>query len=510
MSRLTIRIRLMMAAGVAVVGLLLLVGMNWVGHQRGSQALTSMLEDSVKPLVAMQRIDGALGLVRARAGGLLLDQYAALGNLKHLKEVRPQMEAAWAQVSAHRTADPQQAELIKALRDGWPTINALISKLDKAYAVNDHAEVTTVLDEDWPLVHKAFIKPLQTLIPLQEAAAQATFAEAARDNERSFVASMVLASLTALVVLVIMLKTMHAVTAGLRDAVDASDAIAQGDLSPRPMMQQAGELGALMASLSSMRSALAALVGGIREVADSIQTASSEVASGNADLSHRTEQTASHLQQTASSMAQLSGTVQHTAESAQTASQLAQSAAAVAEQGGQVVSKVVATMGEIQDSSRRIVDIIGTIDGIAFQTNILALNAAVEAARAGEQGRGFAVVASEVRALAQRSAEAAREIKVLIGDSVEKVESGTRLVNHAGVTMTDIMNGVQRVTDVIGEISAGSREQSEGIGQIAGAVTKLDHVTQQNAALVEQSAAAAESMKDQAQRLTQSVMVFQL
>ena len=248
----------------------------------------------------------------------------------------------------------------------------------------------------------------------------------------------------------------------------------------------------------------------VRQAADSIRTASGEIASGNADLSSRTEQTASSLQQTASSMEQLTGTVRHSADAAAQANQLASSAAVVAQRGGSVVSQVVATMDEIHASSKKIADIIGVIDGIAFQTNILALNAAVEAARAGEQGRGFAVVAGEVRSLAQRSAEAAKQIKALIGTSVDKVEAGSKLVGDAGATMSEIVASVQRVSDIIGEISAAAAEQSQGIGQVNTAVTQLDQMTQQNAALVEQSAAAAESLKDQAQRLAQVVGTFRL
>jgi methyl-accepting chemotaxis protein len=234
------------------------------------------------------------------------------------------------------------------------------------------------------------------------------------------------------------------------------------------------------------------------------------VAGGNQDLSQRTEQTASSLQQAASSMTQLTGTVRQSAEAASQANQLADSASSVARRGGAVVGEVVSTMDQISTASRRIADIIGVIDGIAFQTNILALNAAVEAARAGEQGRGFAVVAGEVRSLAQRSAEAAKEIKSLIGSSVERVEAGSRLVQEAGGTMNEIVASVQRVSDIIGEISAAAGEQSSGIGQVSQSVTQLDAMTQQNAALVEQSAAAAESLREQSQRLSGLVSAFRL
>jgi methyl-accepting chemotaxis protein len=255
---------------------------------------------------------------------------------------------------------------------------------------------------------------------------------------------------------------------------------------------------------------LNAAMSDVQASVSNIQTASTEIASGNLDLSGRTEQTASNLQNAASSMTQLTGTVRQSADAAQQANQLSVSAAEVARRGGTAVAQVVTTMSDIDASSRRIADIIGTIDGIAFQTNILALNAAVEAARAGEQGRGFAVVAGEVRSLAQRSAQAAKEIKTLIGASVEKVASGSRLVADAGTTMDEIVASVQRVSDIIGEISATSAEQSDGIAEISRSVGQLDQMTQQNAALVEESAAAAESLKEQAARLNQVLAGFRL
>jgi len=290
-------------------------------------------------------------------------------------------------------------------------------------------------------------------------------------------------------------------------AVALMGEVAQGNLTVRP---SAAPAGSLLATLDEMIGSLRQTVGQVRTASDGMGTASHEIASGNQDLSARTEQTASNLQQTAASMEELTGTVRQSAEAARTASQLAQEAARIAGQGGQVVSQVVSTMQDIHHSSQKIGDIIGTIDGIAFQTNILALNAAVEAARAGEQGRGFAVVAAEVRSLAQRSAEAAKEIKGLIGASVEKVDTGTRLVADAGGTMQEIVASVQRVSDIIGEISAATGEQSQGIAQVGVAVTQLDQMTQQNAALVEESAAAAQSLREQAQRLAGVVSTFRL
>ena len=286
--------------------------------------------------------------------------------------------------------------------------------------------------------------------------------------------------------------------------------VADGDLSAHVQSDRDDELGLLLQAMDGMQRKLRALVGHIRASAESIGDASKEVAVGNQDLSTRTEETASSLQHAASAMTQLTGNVRQSADAAVQANGLAASASDVARRGGWAVSEVVSTMNDINESSRKISDIIGVIDGIAFQTNILALNAAVEAARAGEQGRGFAVVASEVRSLAQRSAEAAKEIKSLIGTSVERVETGARQVADAGATMREIESSVQRVTAIISEISQASAEQSTGIGQVSGAVSHLETMTQQNAALVEESAAAAESLREQAAGLNTLVNTFQL
>ncbi|CDG82627.1 methyl-accepting chemotaxis protein [Janthinobacterium agaricidamnosum] len=296
----------------------------------------------------------------------------------------------------------------------------------------------------------------------------------------------------------------------LRTAVDVARRVAAGDLTADIDASAKDETGQLLLALKDMNASLLNIVSEVRSGTENIATSSSQIAAGNQDLSSRTEQQAGSLEETASSMEQLTTTVKHNADHARQANQLAASAAQVALKGGTVVAQVVGTMDTINSSSNKIVEIISVIDGIAFQTNILALNAAVEAARAGEQGRGFAVVASEVRNLAQRSASAAKEIKTLIGDSVEQVKQGSQLVSQAGATMHDIVASVQRVSDIITEITAAGHEQSAGIDEIYQAIGQMDKVTQQNAALVEQSAAAAEAMQQQAQSLAQVVSVFKL
>jgi methyl-accepting chemotaxis protein len=313
-----------------------------------------------------------------------------------------------------------------------------------------------------------------------------------------------------LVGLVLFFVIKQVVTRPLARAREAADKLAGGDLTARVHVTQQDEIGQLMRAVNGISEGLAAVVAEVRQGTEHINTASSEIASGNLDLSSRTEQQASSLEETASAMEELTSTVKQNADNANQANQLALSASEVATQGGNVVGQVIDTMGSINTSSRKIADIIGVIDSIAFQTNILALNAAVEAARAGEQGRGFAVVAAEVRSLAQRSAGAAKEIKALIDNSVEQVNTGSKLVEKAGATMGEVVASVKRVTDIVGEISSASREQSDGIEQVNHAIGQMEQTTQQNAALVEQAAAAAQSLQDQAYKLTASVSTFKL
>jgi methyl-accepting chemotaxis protein len=302
----------------------------------------------------------------------------------------------------------------------------------------------------------------------------------------------------------------RSITHPLKQALDVASAVAAGDLTTKVAATTTCEVGQLLGALKTMNDNLVATVGTVRSGTDAIATASGQVSAGNQDLSARTEQQASSLEETASSMEELTGTVRQNADNARQANTLAEAASGVATRGGEVIAEVVDTMTQIHTASGKITDIIAVIDGIAFQTNILALNAAVEAARAGEQGRGFAVVAGEVRNLAQRSAAAAKEIKTLIDDSSDKVETGSRLVRQAGTTMSDIVDSVRRVTDILGEISSASQEQSAGIEQVNQAITQMDDVTQQNAALVEEAAAASQALQEQADRLAQAVAVFKL
>ena len=510
MRHLSLRARLWLATAVAGLGALALAALALLAGQRGAATLELVVEDNFKPLMAAQRIEGGLSAVRYRAAGVLLDHFPIPGTVNHLREIRTALAQDWDVVAAQSTDSDEETAALASLRDHYPSLGKLLDKLDAAYAKGDKDAIDEVLQSDWALLHKNFVRPLQALQAKQIDGANALLDAKRADNRTQLAIVLALALLTIGVVAVVMGLTARAVLNALQEAAAGARAIATGDLTTRFDRSRRDELGALFGALDEMQAALAKLVAGIRETADGLRTASAEVATGNQDLSQRTEQAASNLQQTASSIEQLSGTVRHTADSAREANSMAGDAAQVASRGGEVVAQVVATMDEINASSKKIADIIGVIDGIAFQTNILALNAAVEAARAGEQGRGFAVVAGEVRSLAQRSAEAAKEIKALIGTSVDKVETGSKLVGDAGATMSEIVASVRKVAQMIGEIGGATSQQTQGIGEVNGAVAELDRMTQQNAALVEQSAAAAESLKAQADSLAQAVAVFRL
>ncbi|MEO8154803.1 MAG: methyl-accepting chemotaxis protein [Rhizobacter sp.] len=411
---------------------------------------------------------------------------------------------------ADLVSSPEEKALYDQFSKSWKDYEAMEDDILRLVKAKDMAAVKSLLAGAGSKAYMSASDALDKLVALNSAGANKAAAEADEIYKQSRM--VLLGTLGAMLLLGMGLGWV--VSRDLSDAtaraVSHADKMADGDLSHDLVVERHDEMGQLLQSLSRMQQNLRGIVSGVRQNAEGVATASAEISSGNHDLSGRTEQQASALEETAASMEELSSTVKQNADNARQANQLAMSASTVAVSGGEVVNRVVDTMKGINDSSKRIADIIGTIDGIAFQTNILALNAAVEAARAGEQGRGFAVVASEVRSLAQRSADAAKEIKTLISTSVERVEQGTALVDQAGATMKEVVSSIKRVTDIMGEISAASTEQSTGVAQVGEAVAQMDQATQQNAALVEQSAAAAESLKSQAQHLVSAVAVFKL
>lgn len=383
-----------------------------------------------------------------------------------------------------------------------------LKKVPEIKAAGDPAATLRFIQQEFIPVAGNLLGSIQALVKVQEAQRDTAKAQAHTARENATLMGSIVAAVVTLIAVVMTLVLVKSITEPLHQIVEVAQAISAGDLTQTIQTERKDEFGDLLVAFAQMSDRLRGLVSEVRTGIDSVAVAAGEIATGNNDLSGRTEQTAANLQQTAASIEQLTSTVSQSADTARQANQLAGTAAQAAVRGGEVVGEVVASMQRITDSSRKIADIIGVIDGIAFQTNILALNAAVEAARAGEQGRGFAVVASEVRSLAGRSAQAAKEIKSLIDTSVKNVESGSEQVAQAGQSMAEIVSGVQRVSDLIGEITASANEQREGISQVNRAITNLDQMTQQNAALVEESAAAATAMSDQSRRLTEVVAVF--
>ena len=404
----------------------------------------------------------------------------------------------------------QEKTLMAAILDARKKYQAAKELVMNTRKTGDAAASEKAYKDVFDPAARAYGAQVNGLLAMQRQSIDAMAAEIDRNSARSMQLMVVLGILLVAIGAVAVLIIGRSITTPLKRALQVARQVAAGDLSGHIDPRGHDEIAELMRALAEMNRALRVIVGEVQNGTHSISGAAGEIASGNLDLSSRTEQQAGSLEETAASIEQLTSTVRQNAENAQQANQLAQDASNVAVKGSGVVSQVVQTMGSINDSSRKIVDIIGVIDGIAFQTNILALNAAVEAARAGEQGRGFAVVASEVRSLAQRSASAAKEIKALIDASVEKVDAGSQLVDQAGATMDDVVQSIRRVTDIMGEISVASREQSAGIDQISRAVTEIDDATQQNAALVEQATATSALLRAQAEKLAQAGRKFHL
>ncbi|SEO09005.1 methyl-accepting chemotaxis protein [Duganella sp. CF517] len=405
---------------------------------------------------------------------------------------------------------PQESTVLAELaRLDTDTGAAFKEAITQVLAFNVEGGIKIISSRIDPLNQQS-VAQMNKLVTLQQANADAVMAGSVADDRQLMLALFGMGAVAVALGLACAVLITRSIVAPLSGAVAVAKRVAAGELTSQVVVEGKDETSELLRALKDMNDSLARTVGEVRSGSELITAASRDIASGNADLSARTEAQASSLEETVASMEQLTSTVKQNADNARQANQLAATASDVAQQGGSVVAQVVETMGSIKASSNKIVDIIGVIDGIAFQTNILALNAAVEAARAGEQGRGFAVVASEVRNLAQRSAGAAKEIKELIGDSVGKVDAGSRLVDTAGQTMEQVVTSIRQVADIMGEITAATQEQSHGIGEVNDAIAQMDQMTQQNAALVEQSAAAAESMQEQALLLARSVSIFKL
>ncbi|MET0962492.1 MAG: methyl-accepting chemotaxis protein [Noviherbaspirillum sp.] len=515
----TVRTRLTLGFGAMVLVMVAVAGFGIVKM--------AQIQERLEDIVKVNNVEVAqVTAMRATVS----DRMIALRNLGLMTEAAEmKQEAERVETQARKYADldgrlaamfgsahgatAQEKAMLAQIREAQQAAAPIIERALKAGLADDVDGLRKLLIGELRPIQRKWTENLNALADMQEKQSLAGMAEAEAGYRQ---ARSLMLSINALAVLIAALAgwlITRSLTRQLGgepgEAAAVAARIAAGDLAA-DIALRAGDRSSMMFAMKTMRDELAGIVSQVRSGTDTIATASVQIASGNLDLSSRTEQQASSLEETASSMEELTSTVKQNADNARQANQLAATASSVATSGGAVVAQVVETMGAIDASSKKIVDIISVIDGIAFQTNILALNAAVEAARAGEQGRGFAVVATEVRSLAQKSAAAAREIKGLIGDSVEKVETGGKLVAQAGATMREVVSSVQRVTDIMAEISAASHEQSAGIEQVNQAIAQMDQVTQQNAALVEEAAAAAASMQEQAGQLSQVVGIFRL
>jgi methyl-accepting chemotaxis protein len=510
-TTLSIRQKLAILGLVCLLGAMALAGMSILFSGRVAQTARTINDERFAPLAKLQELTTHLKEVRFRLAGVLLDQMPVAGSRIHLHETTQAAPKLWQEFkAASGSLDAESTKLVEAIDADMPRFQQFAAALDKAYGAEDKQALSSLLEDEWPLVQQRIVKPLDAMLPTfsaavaRESESLATYSHRYRDSVA--VAALLIAAITILIAVLVA----RSVMAGVAEAKAMAEALARGDLTLHARERRPDELGQLLVALDGTVARLRATIGDVRGASRTIAQASSEIARGNADLSQRTEQQASALEETASSMEELTSTVQQNADNARVANDLAAGAVQVATQGGSVIGQVVRTMGAIDGSSKRIVDITGVIDAIAFQTNILALNAAVEAARAGDQGRGFAVVAAEVRTLAQRSAASAKEIKKLIDESAQQVQDGTRLVDQAGKTMAEIVGSVQRVSEIIAQMAAASREQATGIQEVGQAINQMDHVTQQNAAMVEEASAAAASLKEQAAHLVDAVAVFRV
>jgi methyl-accepting chemotaxis protein len=510
MKQLTIRARLIVMVAVLLALLVMSAVAGVLMSRAASQTLGELYNDRVLPLDQLKQVaDGyAVGIVDAahktRDGAFTPEQ-----GIREITAARDKIRSAWSAYIATTLIDREQVLIAKAgplLRTADEAVDRLLAVIRsgdadalRAFAAKDmYPAIDPIAD-----VVSHLIQVQLDVAKLEYDASVATAGTVMRTNLAGIVLALALG-------IVMSWTIIRSIIVPLGQAVSLAEAVAVGDLTRRVMAKSDDETGRLLRALDTMNGNLARIVGQVRESAESVAIGAREIAGGNAALSQRTEEQAASIEETAASMEELTSTVRHNAETAKSASGLASTVSDAASRGGSIVRDVVETMEGITAASRKMADIIGVIDGIAFQTNILALNAAVEAARAGEEGKGFAVVATEVRNLAQRSAAAAKDIKALIGDSVDKIEAGHTLAGSAGATMTEIVAQFRRVNELIGGISTASTEQSRGIDQIGEAVALLDRVTQQNAALVEESAAAAESLRHQAAQMLETVSVFRL
>jgi methyl-accepting chemotaxis protein I, serine sensor receptor len=510
LNRWSIRTMLTLVGGLLVTLTLVVGVLGFTALNRAGESLDRIARGDLVAIHALD--DAASNMLRGRVAVDAYHELTAAGNADGAKQAlgRAQELVARANQSWQTYADAPKPGVDPALLDDLQSKHTAVIRdgVEPEFAAlnaNDMAAYHAVADTKIAPMFMAYDGAATAVIKALQQSVASDKADAESNASLMMTLIVGVTVIALLMVVGIRFALRGLIVQPLKDATACFERMASGDLSESIAVDSSNEIGRLFVAIKRMQDSLSTMVRAVHGSTESIDTGAREIAMGNTDLSQRTEQQAASLQETASSMDQLTGTVRQNAENARQASQLAVNASDIATRGGDVVSQVVTTMQDIANSSTKVVDIIGVIEGIAFQTNILALNAAVEAARAGEQGRGFAVVAGEVRSLAQRSASAAKEIKELIGDSVDKVQSGSALVGRAGTTMDEIVQAVRRVTDIMGEISAASEEQSSGIEQVNRAVVQMDSVTQQNAALVEQAAAAAGSLEDQTRQL-QSVM----